>query len=686
MWGCTKKDETNFISGTLSLEVSRNGVIEELNSSARKSVDDYSITIFNLKGDIVHHFDRFSDMPESLSLREAQYSIKVASEQEIAASFDQPIYVGETTFSIKGNQHQTIHVVCSQANVKVTIGYTDFIKQGFKDFSVDVATEEGSLHFAKEEARAGYFGITQDSTLHFTIHVVNHKGNEFSRSMLIENIQPREHYHVVFDLDGVGGSSSINITVDETTNNKEWHFEMPVNPTHIPVITSEQFDFDNPPNIECGEGMELTLKVDASVELSSIIWESESSFFTDQGLPKSFDVLHPTEEQLQILTILGVVVSNHGNEILVNLSDLTKKLPLINSKPLTHTVHWKASNKDGISYSSVTPLRVIPLGEMARTLSVDAWAKFAYFYGEYNAGEESTLAFQYRKVGTTDWTIVQDVTVQSDSKYSAQVIGLEQSTDYEFRAYRSEAIFGDILLFTTEEAKTVPYLDFATWFQVGSGNNYYRLPGNSLSDSPWRSGDKGAADLTFSQYMKTVLPMPTMENPEFARLETNEALGFKAAGSLFLGDIQGSGLSNVVIDFGIPFESRPTKFSFDYQYSPLMYDNKMDELDAYLILQVREGNKRYRLATAWLRSDVEKTTWTPVNLDIVYGNDASLSDFMLPKKNFVENPEEGFYPDLTAKPTHLLVVFSSSAHGADKSSAAKGTVFDIKNVNIAYEK
>ncbi|ANQ52647.1 DUF4493 domain-containing protein [Flammeovirga sp. MY04] len=685
MWSCHKKDDEQLAEGTLSLEISRQAVIEEM-SSARTNVEHFNISIYNQRDELIHYFERYDEMPSDLPLREGTYLIKVASGEDVPAAFDHAIYRGETEFTIKGNQKNTVSVVCTQTNVKVTVGYTDFIKKGFKDFSVEVHTEEGNLLFEKEEEKAGYFKITPDSTLHFTINVTNLQGNEFSRSMLIEDIKPREHYHVVFDLEGIGGSANINIKVDESTNDKKWDFEMPINPNHIPVITSEQFDFDNPPNIRYSDGMELILKVDASVDLSSVMWTSESTYFTDQGLPKQFDILHPTQEQLQILNALGVVVSTVGNEVNISLSELTKKLPTNSTQPLIHEIEWKASNQEGINYIVKTPLRVIPLGKNVRTLSVDAWSKFAYLYGEYNDLETSEIVFQYRKVGAIDWEIINAIDVENDHLYSAQILGLDHNTDYEFRAYSSEEVVGEVKQFTTEEIVPVPYIDFQTWFQVGSGNSYYQLPGNSLSDSPWRSGDKGAADLTFSQYMKTVLPKPSMENPEFVRLETNEAMGFKAAGSLFLGDIQGSGLSTVKINFGIPFTSRPTKFSFDYQYNPLMYDGKMDELEAYLILQVREGDKRYRLATAWLRSDEQKTEWTTADLEVVYGYDSSLENYMLPKSNFVENPEEGFYPDVNAKPTHLLIVFSSSAHGADKKSAAKGTIFDIKNLNIGYEK
>ena len=142
---------------------------------------------------------------------------------------------------------------------------------------------------------------------------------------------------------------------------------------------------------------------------------------------------------------------------------------------------------------------------------------------------------------------------------------------------------------------------------------------------------------------------------------------------------------DIDIDFGIPFTTRPVSFSFEYKYLPLEYgDGIMDEMDAYVILQVRENGNRYRLATGWLRSSEEKTNWTRIEIPLIYGHNASLEEYMYPDPDFEENKELDFYPDVSAKPTHLLIVFSSSAHGADLSSGAVGTTLDIKSLQLNY--
>ncbi|WP_172665929.1 PCMD domain-containing protein [Flammeovirga sp. OC4] len=218
------------------------------------------------------------------------------------------------------------------------------------------------------------------------------------------------------------------------------------------------------------------------------------------------------------------------------------------------------------------------------------------------------------------------------------------------------------------EGEQVPFSNFTTWFLNGSSQNRgYYLPGNDIS-TPWRSGDKGAAEVIFPAFLHTVFPYPNTISPSGGTLETKSVLGKLASGSLFTGEIHGSGIDNVDTDFGVPFTSRPKRFKTTFTYEPQSYSGTMDECDIYVILQVREGSgdqeKRYRLATAWYRSDEEVKSFKELSMDLTYGELSGVPTFMLPSEESKEMPEHGFYHDDEANPTHIIVVFASSAHGA----------------------
>ncbi|AZQ65081.1 hypothetical protein EI427_22970 [Flammeovirga pectinis] len=236
---------------------------------------------------------------------------------------------------------------------------------------------------------------------------------------------------------------------------------------------------------------------------------------------------------------------------------------------------------------------------------------------------------------------------------------------------------------TPSEGDQVAFSDFKTWFQKGTGNQSFYLPGNDM-ETQWRSGDKGAADLIFKTYPQTVSPYPDKENPEYAVLETKTAVGVIASGSLFVGDIEGSGLVDIAIDFGIPFTDSPLSFTTSYKYNPKTYDGDIiDECDIYVILQVREGDKRYRLATAWQRSNNDMIDFETLTLPFIYGNSNDLAAYMMPSMNNDEMPESGFYNDLSAQPTHIIIVFASSAHGASYRGGI-GSKLNVKGLELNY--
>ncbi|WP_244994592.1 PCMD domain-containing protein [Flammeovirga yaeyamensis] len=150
--------------------------------------------------------------------------------------------------------------------------------------------------------------------------------------------------------------------------------------------------------------------------------------------------------------------------------------------------------------------------------------------------------------------------------------------------------------------------------------------------------------------------------------------------------MQGSGMANVKTDFGIPFTDKPKSFTTSIQYLPEMYNNDLDKCDIYVLLQVREGSgdqeKRYRLATAWFRSDETMQTFETIDIPFLYGNHSDLKSYMLPSENNEMMPEHGFAPE-DDTPTHIIVVYSSSFDGANFKGGV-GSELRVKEFELKY--
>lgn len=231
----------------------------------------------------------------------------------------------------------------------------------------------------------------------------------------------------------------------------------------------------------------------------------------------------------------------------------------------------------------------------------------------------------------------------------------------------------------------LPNSDFNLWYDDGG----YPELGDGNNTSTWGTANKGLSlvggyntepiyDGSSGNYAK----MTTIAAPAVVRI---------AAATLFTGYFK-DGFPSVSdprsnINFGIPYTSLPTAFKVKYKYqfgesyedgdgNPL---SGSDAADIYVLLEQwieqEEITTKKRVGTAWYRSSDIIANWTDLNLNITYGElSSSEPDYM--------KPADG-YASAGSKPTHITVVFSSSALG-DFFTGAIGSVLEVDNFELIY--
>ncbi len=227
--------------------------------------------------------------------------------------------------------------------------------------------------------------------------------------------------------------------------------------------------------------------------------------------------------------------------------------------------------------------------------------------------------------------------------------------------------------------------DFDLWYQVGS----YQQPGASAGNTVWDTANRAIAiaadantnpeDLGGGDFAAR---MTTVRSPLIVRM---------AAATMFTGKFT-DGFPDPVdprsnIDFGTPFDARPSGFKIDYKYIPgESYEDANgnpldgeDSCDMYVLLERREGDKVERIGTAWFRSDAEVSDYTNLELDIKYG-ELTASD---PEFEYANIREGESWGDPNSTPTHIIVVFSSSALG-DFFTGAIGSELWVNNFELLY--
>jgi len=233
----------------------------------------------------------------------------------------------------------------------------------------------------------------------------------------------------------------------------------------------------------------------------------------------------------------------------------------------------------------------------------------------------------------------------------------------------------------------LPNSSFDQWYAVGN----YMQPGESADNTIWDTANRG---VTIAGSANTV--PEDLGGGDFAARMTSVAAPLivrMAAATLFTGDFT-SGFPNPSdprsnIDFGTPFSGRPSAFTIDYRYIPgASYEDADgnplqggDACDMYVLLQKRDGEQVERIGTGWFRNGDEVADWTNLEVEIKYG-ELTASDPEFEYAN-VRSDEGETWGDPNDTPTHIVVVFSSSALG-DFFTGAIGSELWVNNLELIY--
>ena len=227
--------------------------------------------------------------------------------------------------------------------------------------------------------------------------------------------------------------------------------------------------------------------------------------------------------------------------------------------------------------------------------------------------------------------------------------------------------------------------DFNQWYDAGG----YQQPGSDAGTTIWDTANRGLALVGGAN----TLPEDLGSGDLAARIISVRAplLVRMAAGTLYTGKFTegfpdpSDPRSN--IDFGAPFAGRPSAFQVDYRYLPgeeyLDGDGNPlpggDQADLYVLLEKRTETTVERIGTGWWRSGETISDWTTLEVPIKYGP-LTASDPAFAYANIREGESWG---DPEARPTHITVVFSSSALG-DFFTGAIGSELWVNDFLLIY--
>lgn len=246
-----------------------------------------------------------------------------------------------------------------------------------------------------------------------------------------------------------------------------------------------------------------------------------------------------------------------------------------------------------------------------------------------------------------------------------EVMDFSSPVSYQVTAEDGSSSTYTVNVTTDSPQIQLPNSGFDQWYQTNTG--YYQI-GTGPTDTIWSTGNEGVVTLGDANTLPllvgsdTVAQLTTLKLGSLAQL-VGQGI---AAGSLFTGTFE-LNIANPPESprFGTPFIGRPNSFSVMYRYLP---GNELtngfgdvipgnDSLDIAVLLEDRSTTPWKRVATAWHRSEASVPDWTLLELTLEYGQ--------LMDPAHYEIPDEGtIWGAGNEEPTHISVIFSSSARGA----------------------
>lgn len=239
--------------GQLSLTAVQEGAYA---TKANDVLADFVVDIVRPSDGWTKHYDRYIDIPQTISLGSGEYTLTVASPEYRDAGWDLPYYKGSADFTIRVDELTPVNVTATLQNMKVSFVLTESFKNELTSYSIVVTNAaswdaadaaEKSLTWSSAtgdvEQKAGYFSVAP-----LRVKVDGYRAIDNSEShseLIISDASAKDHHIITLDARVTGLVNGVSITIDPSVNDRESNVEVP-GWEEVPVEGGGNGDDDDP--------------------------------------------------------------------------------------------------------------------------------------------------------------------------------------------------------------------------------------------------------------------------------------------------------------------------------------------------------------------------------------------------------------------------------------------------------
>jgi hypothetical protein len=699
------REEEIIGEGTLRLKVTMDGdvttstVTRSTESLTDKLNENCQVQIRNSEGGLLRDYKKLDEVPETLQFLSGSYKVEVKAGLNVPATFDMPYYEGEAPFTIKSGSAETIDVNCAIQSTVVQIVYSDDVSETFKDAQVTVSTSTGTLTFDKAHPDVlGYYILPSgELELNWQIIASAQNGKTFNKSGTILQAERGVKYILILQretTDSTEGGGILTIKVqEEPLRTISENIVISKNPD---ITGNNGLDLNKTLFLNVNETKELNISVRATTALEALTLSCEQ--FKDLGgLPlNSFNILGIADNLKEEIKVAGIsCTSEYDVKKEIATANLTISPNFIRKfTDIEREVVIKLSARDANQKLKEEKLDITVSNAVALTTPIgleDIWTYSATLRATLNLNlyqpSIEKLSFIYwTEEGNEDESLrttieVDNATGVKEDKIECRITDLKPKTKYYYQVKaQTQQTESEICTFITGGNSQLPNNSFDHWSQNGNAWMLY----DSEVEYFWDSGNIGTMnDVPFNAGANT-----TTNDNGSVRMETHKLKVLSiiklAAGNVFTGNFVETDISaqTAELSFGRPFTDRPQKMSFRYKYSPQTvgedfskegYITKGETDIAYIYIALINGSPFKIKPTDYMfnKNDARVIAYAE------FSTNETVNEFT-EKEITLE------YSNKTVKPTHILVVATSSKYG-DYFAGAAGSVLWLDDVELVYE-
>lgn len=681
LFACEEDKNSLIPSGYLYLNVEEDATLYT-RAQTGVTFESLRVDVLDMNRDTIDTYkDYLSDVKDQrMTLPVGKYIVTVSSNHTGEADWETPLYQGEEEVEVKQGEITSAQVVCKIANTKVSVLYSEDMKNYFSHYGTTVSNTSGSLTFTRDEYRSGYFTPEE---LTVSLKLVNKDGTEFVIRKVYPDIKPQYHYKFKFALanpnpgDDPEAGADFDIEVD-STNCTEISCNIFIKIENlfgkgIPYLNITGFGSDTENRslswkpLKNGEKQplpdpspQLILNVPAGIQEAKV--DVNSTRFNSDNL--HIDLSKEGEQIVELKELLQDAYTWENLE-----------------KPETHTFAIRVL--DNLNQEAAIEFSLVITPDLpAETKPANAFSTFAFLEGSSDETENVRFKYWEKSKGVGSAQEVK-ADANGDDSFKQVIKDLNPNTEYCYQALAGEDVEGNVVNFTTEGQPLVPNLNFDNWCMGSDRKSWYAnsdLSGNYF----WDSGNKGAN--TIGKENPTSPEETVVIKGKAARLESKVVASVFAAGSLYTGTFgKVEGLSGASLNFGRPYTGCPTKLTGYYKYIPKeinkggheeLNKGSMDKCSIYIVL------------CDWkVPFTVNTKEGIFVNLSdpsvLAYGelSDENASKTMTEYQKFEIDIK---YRNIKKKPTYILIVASSSKYG-DYFTGGEGSTLYLDEFELSFD-